>query len=403
VSRATGLVDRLERPWVAVGLCVLVYLPFVLLGYGSDIDVGTVLQAGRDWIDHGDYAVSRVPGAAVHEVGTAFLDDIGGSVLVNVASVLFAALALWGLQELLRDAGSRTSGLAVLVLATNPWFWIAATSLGDFAWAVGLFMAGAVAAHRDRRVLAGVLFALSIGCRLSTAGLVVAWLLAEQLGRRSSRRSWRSTMVTASVALLLGALCFVPSWLWADRTFDFLVSTNEFVGLRVHVGRWLIKNVAFFGVLAGAVLLFGIPRLRRVWPAWHTSIPFRFAVLGFVAVELLYLRFPFKLVHLIPAGMAVALSIGHLGPSARRWIGALIAAQLIGGIVTTTLAAPDVVDRATGGEIELGVTEGPLVTDVQCRLDDRDDGPYVDGRSNESVQRAAQNAACQLTTWRARD
>jgi hypothetical protein len=403
VSRATGLVDRLERPWVAVGLCVLVYLPFVLLGYGSDIDVGTVLQAGRDWIDHGDYAVSRVPGAAVHEVGTAFLDDIGGSVLVNVASVLFAALALWGLQELLRDAGSRTSGLAVLVLATNPWFWIAATSLGDFAWAVGLFMAGAVAAHRDRRVLAGVLFALSIGCRLSTAGLVVAWLLAEQLGRRSSRRAWRSTIVTASVALLLGALCFVPSWLWADRTFDFLVSTNEFVGLRVHVGRWLIKNVAFFGVLAGAVLLFGIPRLRRVWPAWHTSIPFRFAVLGFVAVELLYLRFPFKLVHLIPAGMAVALSIGHLGPSARRWIGALIAAQLIGGIVTTTLAAPDVVDRATGGEIELGVTEGPLVTDVQCRLDDRDDGPYVDGRSNESVQRAAQNAACQLTTWRARD
>ena len=120
-------------------------------------------------------------------------------------------------------------------------------------------------------------------------------------------------------------------------------------------------------------------------------------------MELLYLRFPFKLVHLIPAGMAVALSIGHLGPSARRWIGALIAAQLIGGIVTTTLAAPDVVDRATGGEIELGVTEGPLVTDVQCRLDDRDDGPYVDGRSNESVQRAAQNAACQLTTWRARD
>ena len=57
----------------------------------------------------------------------------------------------------------------------------------------------------------------------------------------------------------------------------------------------------------------------------------------------------------------------------------LIAAQLIGGLVTTTLAAPDVEDRATSGQIELGITAGPLLTDVRCRLDDRDDGPYEDG------------------------
>ena len=74
--------------------------------------------------------------------------------------------------------------------------------------------------------------------------------------------------------------------------------------------------------------------------------------------------------------MAVALVIGHFGTEARRWIGVLIAAQLIGGLVTTTLAAPDVEDRASGGEIQLGLTTGPLLTDVQCRLDDRDDGPY---------------------------
>lgn len=400
MSHGSSLVDRLERPWVAVGLCVAVYLPFVLLGYGSDIDVATVLAAGHGWLDHGDYAVSRVPGAAVHEVGTAFLDDVGGSVLVNLASVLFAGLALWGLQELLRDLGSRTSGLAVFVLATNPWFWIAATSLGDFTWALGLLMAGAVAARRDHRVVAGLLFALAVGCRLSTAVLVIAWLAAEQVGRSSRRVAWRATIVTGSIAAVLGAVCFVPSWLWADRTFDFLETPHEFVGLRVNLGRWAIKNVAFFGVLASGVLAFGLPRLRRVWPAWHTSVAFRFAVFAFVATELLYFRFPFKLVHLIPAAMAVALSIGHIGPGARRWIGALIAAQLIGGLVTTTLAAPDAPDRATGGEVQLGLTAGPLLTDIRCRLDDRDQGPYGD-RSTASIQRAAGNATCQQATWRA--
>ena len=44
-------------------------------------------------------------------------------------------------------------------------------------------------------------------------------------------------------------------------------------------------------------------------------------VLSFVATELLFLRFPFKPLHLLPAAMAVALVVGHFGTEARRWIG----------------------------------------------------------------------------------
>jgi hypothetical protein len=395
------LIDRLERPAVVVGICVAAYLPFVLLGYGTDIDVAAVLAAGHRWLDDGAYAVSRVPGAAVHEVSAALLDGPGGSVLVNVASVVFAGLALWALQVLLREAGSRVSGLAVLVLATNPWFWIAATSLGDFVWALGLLLAGALAARRDHRVASGVLFALAIGCRLSTVFLVAAWLLAEQLGPAASRVPLRKAAVTGAIALVLGALCFVPSWLWADRSLDFLQSSEGFAGLGVHLGRWAIKNVAFFGVLGGVVLLWGLPRLVRLGPAWRTSVAFRFALLALVATEVLFFRFPFKMAHLLPAAMALALVIGHLGTGARRWIGVLIAAQLVGGLITTTLASPDVEDRATSGQIELGVTAGPLLTDVRCRLDDRDDGPYDASSLGRGAQRAEQNAACLLKTWRA--
>ena len=44
---STGVLARLERPAVAVGLCIAVYLPFALLGYGTDIDVAAVLEAGQ--------------------------------------------------------------------------------------------------------------------------------------------------------------------------------------------------------------------------------------------------------------------------------------------------------------------------------------------------------------------
>lgn len=397
--------DRFQHPAVAVGAAVVAYLPFTLLGYGTDVDVANVLTAGRRWLDDGTYGISRTPGTALHEVATARLDDIGGSVLVNLASVAFAALALWALHRLLRDAGSPVAGLAVLVLATNPWFWIAATSLGDFVWAIGLLLAGAVAARQDRRALAGVLFALAIGIRLSTAFLVLAWLLAERLGRGGEEGGphvpRRATLVTGGLALVLGAVAFVPSWLATDRSLDFLQSSEGFVGVTNHLGRWGIKNVAFFGVLAGPVLLAGLPRLVGAWPTWRTSVAFRFGILAVVVAEVLYFRFPFKPLHLIPAAVGVALVVGHLGGSARRWLVVVVVAQLLGGVVTTTLAAPDVEDAASSGRIDLGLTTGPLLTDVRCRLDDRDDGPYPRDDVPAATTRSRANADCQHQTWRA--
>ena len=171
------------RPGPVVGVCVLVYLPFALLGYGTDLDVPNVLRAGRSWVDDGVYQMSRGPGATVHELSVGVLDRVGGSVLVNLASVAFAALALWSVHVLVRRDGGRWPAWSVLVLASNPWFWIAATSLGDFVWALGLVLAGAVFASRDRRLVAGVLFGLAIGCRASSVLLVLAWFVAELIGR----------------------------------------------------------------------------------------------------------------------------------------------------------------------------------------------------------------------------
>lgn len=399
MTNSLSLAERLERPWVAVGLCVAVYLPFTLLGYGTDIDVGNVLEAGRRWLEEGSYSVSRTPGSAVHEVSTAVLDDIGGSPLVNIVTLFFAGLTLWGVYELLRREGSPIAGLSVIVLATNPWFWIASTSLGDFVWALGFVLAGAVAARRDQRVLAGVLFALGIGCRLSTVLLVVAWLLAERLGERSSRPSWRATSVTGAVAVVIAVLCFIPSWESTGRTLEFLDSHVPFDGFRPHIGRSAVKNVAFLGVIVVPVLLFGIPHLLRSLSSWRTSVAFRFAVFTFVAAEILYLRFPFKITHLLPVALATALIVGHFGERARRWVVVLIAAQLLSGIVTTTIGSPNVENRSTGGQVTLGLTAGPLLTDVRCRLDDLDDGGY-DG-TTESRRRPVDNATCLTKSWRA--
>lgn len=390
-----------NQPRAVVGVFALAYLPFTLLGYGTDIDVANVLRAGRSWLDDGDYELSRGPGAAVHELATAALVRVGGSVLVNVASVAFAALALWAVHQLVQRDGSGWPTAAVVVLATNPWFWIAATSLGDFVWALALALAGAVAAQRDRRLLAGLLFGLAIGCRASSVLLAVAWLVAERLGEGSSSRPWRAVALTGATTVAVGALCFVPPWLDAGRTFDFIDNQLVFAGIGTHLGRWAVKNVAVIGVLAGAVLLLGFWSWLGALARWRASTLVRFAVLTIVLSELLYLRFPFKPLHLLPVVAGIALLVGASRRASRRWVAALVLAQLLGGVVGTTLAAPDVPDEAQSGRLDLGITAGPLLNDVRCRLDDRDRGAWPDPASLAAIERAGRNASCQSETWRA--
>ena len=388
------------RAGVVVGLCVLVYLPFTLLGYGTDIDVANVLRAGHSWLD-GEYEMSRGPGATVHELGTALLDQIGGSVAVNLVSVAFAALALWSVHSLTGRDGARWPAWSVVVLATNPWFWIAATSLGDFVWALGLVLAGAVAAQRNRRLVAGVLFGLSMGCRASSVLLVVAWLLAEGWGHRDRRVPWRATGVTALAALVVGVICFIPPWLDAGRSLSFLDNELDFVGAGVHLGRWAVKNVAVIGVLAGVVLVCGFRHLTAALGRWNTSVIVRFAVLMVVFSELLFFRLPFKPLHLLPVIAGLVLLLGASPRVTQRFLAVLVVAQLAGGLVGTTLAAPDDEDAARTGSIELGLRAGPLLTDVRCRLDDRDLGPWPDPDTLAARQRAGANAACQNEAWRA--
>ncbi len=386
----------------ALAAVVVAYVPFAFLGYGTDIDVANVLRAGRSWVDQGHYELSRGPGAAIQELVTAVLDRVGGSVAIDLAGIAFAVLALWSIHALLRDDRARWPTLTALVLAACPWFWMASTSLGDFTWALGLALAGAVAARRDHRLLAGVLFAAGIGCRASTVLLVAAWLVAERLGPEDGRPSWRATATSAAVTVVLGAACFLPPWIDAGRSFAFLHNQLAFAGWKVQLGRWAVKNAAVATVPAGAVLLVGLPHLRRALGRWRASVVVRFAVLALVAEEILFFRLPFKPVHLLPVVAAVVLLVGSAPLRNRRWLVALVVAQLLAAVVGTTLAAPDKPDGADSGSIRLGVTTGVLWTDVDCRLRDRGAGPWPPADTVAATTRAAANFSCQRDSWRAR-
>ncbi|HXH57381.1 MAG TPA: hypothetical protein VNL12_08750, partial [Iamia sp.] len=355
-----------------------------------------------------------------HEAAVGGLEAIGGTVGPNLGSLAAGVALTVLLAVLLRREGVGRVGLSVAVVVANPWFLIAATSTVDFLWALALWVAAALVL-RSRPSIggaigAGVLAGLAVGCRASTAFLVAALALAEALERRhpehvgpigppgtpppvgdesgpaagpgggaldsagvpSEARPGESgraigpvrALVLLAVATVTGLVVFVPSFLAADSSLAFAQNDVPTSSLLVQVGRFGVKDLYFVGPFAAVVLLLALPSLVRALGRWRADWLVRVGLLTVVTSQLLFLRFPWKMGHLLPTLVGLALLLARALDAKPRLLAALVAAQILYGAFSVTLVAPDNPNAATGGELTFDPGWGALVVDTQCRLDD---------------------------------
>jgi len=387
VATVVGPFDRVSawletRRW-SIALVAVPLLPLVLLGYGTDVDVANVRAAGASLRD-GGYTYSRPPGSLPHEAAIAVLDWLGGSVAADLASLAMAVLLLVALVRVLQRAGARHATAAALAMAANPFFIIAATSLADHLWALALLVTGIWLAQSERPVLAGIGFGLSIATRIATGVLVVAFLLPTR------RRAHRPTLVTAATTAAVALACFVPSWLSAGRSREFLRNEFQFISLSNSAGRWLVKNELVLGIPGWVVLVAGAPILWAGVRRWRTSPLASFAVLGAIGTEAVYLRLPWKPSHLLPMLVCVVILLALSPRITARYLFVLAAAQLLWGVVGVRTFVPDVPGAAHGAQLDVAVTEGPLLNDIRCRMDG-----FGEGRSADPDQSQADS----LDAW----
>lgn len=390
------------------------YLPFIGMGYGTDIDITNIRRSGESILE-GSYRYSRPPGAFPHEAVTGVLDRLGGSWLVNLGSVGAAVATLFALAHLVeRRHGQRAGRIVVLVAATQPWFWVAATSVGDYLYALAFLLVGVDAAQRDHRILAGLALGTAVGFRSSTFVLVIAYLLAEVTGASidddpeadpagTRRRRWIGMFTTGAVAGAMAVAWFVPAWLSVGRTDQFLQNQLRAGDFWVMVARWGVKNLAFFGVVTLVVLLVRVPVLLAAVARFRDLVLVRFALFAAVGTELVYLRFPWKPAHLVPMAVCLAILLA-VGPrTSNRFVAVVVVSQLLLAVVSIRLAEPDVVDAATGGRFEPGIAPGVVANDIDCRLDPPFEGDWPDLGSVEADLAAVRVFQCQARSWRAGD
>ena len=130
-----------------VAITAAVTLPILWLGYGTDLDIGFVLDAGARIRDF-DYVPSRNPGVPVVEAIVAVLDPVGGHVLVNLATVaVLAATVVAVAGQLVTAWGHDNGDLVALAFLASPIVVISGTQTADFVWAVAFLSWGALAAR----------------------------------------------------------------------------------------------------------------------------------------------------------------------------------------------------------------------------------------------------------------
>ena len=95
----------------------------------------------------------------------------------------------------------------------------------------------------------------------------------------------------------------------------------------------------------------------------------RFAVLGLVATEALFLRVPWKPTHLVPCLMTLLLWVAASDRNRRRFLWVVVGAMAINGLVVFRPFIADVPNSTRGADFEPAVTVGWLLNEIDCRTE----------------------------------
>jgi hypothetical protein len=366
IGRLRSFVTRQSIPLLAL----LLFLPLVFAGYGSDVDTFRVLDAGRNFLATADYVPSRRPGYLVYEMAVFALDKTGGSVLVNLGTLFWALVVIVSFQRICRRHALPNANLLALILVLHPVFWYNATVSMDYIWALGMLLAGFDFLEQGRPGWAGLALGLAVGCRLSS--LLVAVLLLAYAWVRSPGKRWPVVM-GASLTFLMGILAYILPWDFSEWRWSFWkvsAGSSTLWSPLMQVGRFVYKNIYFWGLLAvvfGVVMVFLAMRNIRRWSRPETLPLAVLCILVFSSIQILFLRFPIQVEYLLPL-LPFLLILAGLAVSSKKVLVIFLILVFSYNFFSINLAQPDAPSQASTVTFGVWVEPGYLLREMEARL-----------------------------------
>lgn len=363
---------KISPDTLVILIALVLYMPFLFLGYGSDNDTYKVLWTGSYFVRTLDYVPSRGPGFFVFETITFFLNALGGSLLTNISVMGMSLVTLYSFLRLCRQFDVPNSPLLGLILAVHPYYWVNSTCTMDYLFALGFTFLGILQVLRGKYFTAGAAMALGAGSRATAVLISAGFLIWYYLTQAQARKLLIQTGAAAIFFTLVFYLPPASFTEWRMRFLKLSVGGEEFWTPYLRLGRFVYKNLYFWGPLAalmlGWALVVGV--FKRRFFAQPNQRGLALLALGvLLAYEALYLGVPIEPAYLLPTVPFWLILTGMAFKPDRKPLYLLLAGLLIANFVSINVARPNVVNKATGAIYGLWIEPGHLVEDTKTRLE----------------------------------
>lgn len=350
-TRRVSSTLRIYLPVVLLVAIALSRLPFLDAGYGTNHDAWRVARAARNIAATGQYEVSRFPGNPMHEITCAFF-RWGGPIALNGLSAAFSVAAAAALWLIARELNCRDAALLALAFAATPTVFINSVSSKDYVWAVAFVLWALYAAMRRQHAIAGVLFGLAIGCRITSG----AMLLPLAIVLFGAHRDWRVIVRFCAFAGVTALVTFAPVWARYGWSFFTFYNDHARPDLATITARGTIELWGTLGVVGVAIALLAIiatarSDVTRSMPPLQNRF-FMPALLTWLALYLIaFFALPDQAGYLIPLVPPLLLVLARYTPRRAMQFASIC-----------LLAAPWI--DVAGGKL----TPGPIIMDHRARI-----------------------------------
>ena len=285
-------------------------IPWLQPGYGVDSDAWRVVLAARHIKETGDYMLSRLPGYPLQEYLLSWI-SMSTPVIVNGMTALFSSVACLYFVLVLRFFRIKRAYLWGIAFALTPVVYINSVNSMDYMWALAFLLAAVYLVLKDRPMLAGVFLGLAMGCRLTSAVMLLPlgiWLVVIY-----ANKSYLRLLSLAGSMLVTGVLCYIPVFVYYGYGFLDFYDIPGYPSLATLAGRSLLRVWGVWGTV-GILFMIGLLLFSRriIRMSWH-ELEKRSGLLLCLTTVVIYaaafLRLPHEAGYLIPVVPFVILGL----------------------------------------------------------------------------------------------
>lgn len=298
--------------WICLLLVFLSRLPFINIGYGAEEDAWGLRITAENISRTGLYEVSRLPGHPLQELIYAQLWQYG-PLMFNLLTLIISTIGIAFFILSLKKLNIRSSIAAGMALAFTPVIYINCMNAMDYTWAMSFIVIAFYLLISGRLLWAGIFTGLAIGCRITSAAMLLPFLYylfsVKEFNYPNSRK-----IIFLITALTVACLLFLPVYNTYGPSFFRYYEYFDIPSFAKNFYKGTIGVWGFIGCIAVCIVLFRmapliIMRYRKKLVSSADNSLLIFCGITIILYFVAFIKLPLKSAFLIPIIPFVIISI----------------------------------------------------------------------------------------------